>query len=100
MLAGCGSSGDPGKAARSAETHGVSFEEATEVFAPGAVVFEAYDVEHSESEDRFRTFGLIRRGLVLVVWTERADDVVRMLCVRFANRVEQALYNEHVRGKP
>ena len=80
--------------------HGVTFEEASEVFASGAVVYETYDAEHSESEDRFRTLGLIQRGLVLVVWTERTGDVVRIISARFATRSEQDLYNEYVGGKP
>ena len=91
---------DPVKAARNAATHGVTFEEATEIFSPGAVVYETYDAEHSESEDRFRTLGLIRRGLALVVWTERAEDVVRIISARFATRSEQELYNEYVGGRP
>jgi len=89
---------DPVKAARNAATHGVTFEEATEVFAPGAVVYETYDAEHSESEDRFRTLGLIRRGLALVVWTECAEDVVRIISARFATQAEQELYNEYAGG--
>ncbi|HWZ88944.1 MAG TPA: BrnT family toxin [Polyangiaceae bacterium] len=53
---------DPDKAARNERVHGVSFEEASEVFATDAPVLEVYDVEHSETEDRFKSIGPIRRG--------------------------------------
>jgi putative transcriptional regulator len=65
----------PDKAARNS----VSFEEACELFTTEATVLEIYDVEHSVSEDRFKSIGPIRRGLVLVVWTERSEDLVRII---------------------
>jgi uncharacterized DUF497 family protein len=49
------------------------------VFTTEAPVLEVYDVDHSETEDRFKSIGPIRRGLVLVVWTERTDDLVRVI---------------------
>ena len=36
--------------------------------------------------------GPIRRGLVVVVWTERVDDVVRINLARWATKREAALY--------
>jgi uncharacterized DUF497 family protein len=76
----------------------VTFEEATEVFAPGVVTMELDDVAHSEDEDRFRTVGPISRGLVLVVWTERHGDTVRIIGARFASRQESARYRQFVKG--
>ena len=45
---------DLDKAARNERLHGVSFEEACELFTTDAPVLEVYDVDHSETEDRFR----------------------------------------------
>jgi uncharacterized protein len=87
---------DLDKAARNQRLHGVSFEEACELFTTDALVLEVYDVDHSQTEDRFKSIGPIRRGLVLVVWTERADDVVRIISAWWATRVEQELYAEYV----
>jgi uncharacterized DUF497 family protein len=87
---------DPDKAARNERVHGVSFEEACELFTTDAPVLEVYDVDHSEIEDRFKSIGPTRRGLVLVVWTERADDVVRIISAWWATRTEQELYAEYV----
>ena len=90
---------DAEKAERNARLHGVTFEEATEVFVPGNDVLEVYDVEHSESGDRFKTIGPIRRGLVLVVWTERDEDVVRIISVWWATKAEQEAYRDFMEGK-
>ena len=44
------------------------------------------------SEDRFIAIGPIVRGLVLVVWTERDGDTVRIITPRWASNRERALY--------
>jgi len=33
-------------------------------------------------EDRFISIGPIRRGIVLVVWTERDEDTIRLISAR------------------
>jgi len=57
---------DDAKAAANVRKHGVSFEEAITVFGdPNAITI--YDVEHSETENRFIDIGLSASGRVLVV---------------------------------
>jgi uncharacterized DUF497 family protein len=87
---------DPDKAARNERVHGVSFEEACELFTTEAPVLEVFDVDHSATEDRFKSIGPIRRGLVLVVWTERADDLVRVISAWWATKTEEQLYAEYL----
>jgi uncharacterized protein len=87
---------DPDKAARNERVHGVSFEEACELFTTDAPVLEVFDVDHSETEDRFKSIGPIRRGLVLVVWTERADDLVRVISAWWATKTEEQMYAEYL----
>jgi uncharacterized DUF497 family protein len=90
---------DPAKAARNVRAHGITFGDATDLFAPGAVVLEAYDVEHSATEDRFQRIGMSRRGVLMVVYTERGDGgIVRIISARRADRVEQARYNLFLKG--
>lgn len=72
--------------------HGVSFEEASEVFADDEHQLEIFDAAHSDLEDRLITLGPIRRGLVLVVWTERSDDVIRIISARWATPRESQRY--------
>jgi uncharacterized DUF497 family protein len=85
---------DPEKAARNERLHGVTFDEAKELFQSGSEVLEVYDVEHSDSEDRFKSIGPIQRGLVLVVWTERTEDVIRIVSAWWATKHEEKMYRE------
>ncbi len=80
--------------------HGVSFEEASELFRSGVDYLEIFDDEHSITEDRFIAIGPIRRGLVLVVWTERDEEVIRIISARWATKHEQALYRSHIEQTP
>jgi len=79
------------------KSHGVSFAEASELFHSGVDYLERFDDHHSDDEDRFIAIGPIRRGLVMVVWTERDGDVVRIISARWATRREQALFRYHIR---
>jgi putative transcriptional regulator len=55
---------DPAKGASNAAKHGVTFEEALEVFADGHHTLERYDAAHGEP--RWQTMGPSARGLVVV----------------------------------
>jgi uncharacterized protein len=79
--------------------HGISFEEAEELFASSSDYLEIFDEAHSESEDRFIAIGPIARGLVLVVWTMRDDDTSRIISARWASAREQALYRTYMKGR-
>lgn len=56
---------------------------------------EIFDEQHSDAEHRFIAIGPIQRGLVLVVWTERDRDTVRIISARWATRREQQLFVEY-----
>ncbi len=83
---------DAEKAARNEALHDVTFEEASELFESDADILEIYDVEHSDTEDRFKSIGPVRRGLVLVVWTERDNDVIRIISAWWATAKERQMY--------
>ena len=83
---------DESKDASNRVKHGISFDEATEVFADDVHAIEIYDAAHSETEERFITIGPIRRGLVLVVRTEREDEIVRIISARWASRMKAQRY--------
>ena len=83
---------DPTKADSNVRKHGVSFEEASELFTSGVDFLEIFDDAHSESEERFIAIGPIRRGLVLVVWTERDDETIRIISARWAMPRELELF--------
>lgn len=90
---------DETKNTSSREKHGVSFEEAQALLERDEGRLDIFDEAHSIHEDRFISIGLIARGLVLVVWTERlAEEQLRIISARWATRREAALYHSHMRG--
>jgi uncharacterized protein len=78
--------------------HGISFDEAVDLFVSGRDYLEIFDEAHSDSEDRFIAIGPIARGLILVVWTERDDETIRIISARWATEREQVLYRSYMDG--
>ncbi len=60
----------------------------------GVDYLEIYDEEHSDEEDRFIAVGPIRRGVIVVAYTERDDDVLRILSARMATKDERKRFEE------
>jgi uncharacterized protein len=57
------------------QKHGILFEEAVSVFAD-AMALTFSDSDHSETEDRSRTYGISNKArLLVVVHTERRNNV-------------------------
>ncbi len=88
---------DPAKNASNRKKHGVSFEEAAELFSSGVDYLEIFDEAHSVDEDRFIAIGPIKRGLVLVIHTEQDEDTVRLISARWASKRERTLFSAHWR---
>lgn len=87
---------DPQKERQNVAKHGVTFKEAKSLFTSRVDFLEIYDADHSHVEERFVAIGPIRRGLVLVVFTERSEDTIRIIGARWASKTERALYIEHM----
>ena len=86
---------DPEKNRENQRKHRLSFEEAADLFTSGDDYLEIFDAEHSEDEDRFIAIGAIVRGVVVVVWTEREEDVVRIISARPATSRETRLFHKY-----
>ena len=87
---------DPTKDLANQRKRNVSFREAAELFTSGRDYLEIFDAPHSELEDRFIAIGLVRRGVVLVVWTERDEEVIRIISARWATSREERMYREYL----
>ena len=88
---------DPDKNEHNQRKHGIAFEDAVRVFdGPADDTLEFFDEAHSDFEERFITIGPIEGGLVLVVWTERTGEFVRVISARWATAHERRLYSSHV----
>ena len=90
---------DPEKNRANRSKHGISFEDARELFTGGGDYFEIYDEAHSVDEDRFVAIGPIRMGIVVIAYTERYDDVVRIMSARMATRSEVRRFEEYWRRR-
>jgi uncharacterized protein len=84
---------DPAKAAANLRKHGVSFEEATEVFGDPLAMNMA-DPDHSLDEERFVVLGVSRgRRLLVVAYAERGIWT-RLISAREAARAERRQYEK------
>lgn len=79
------------KATSNVQKHGVSFDEAVSVFGDGmALTFS--DTDHSDLEDRSRTYGFSNKArLLVVVHTERRNGI-RIISARKATKHEKTIY--------
>ncbi len=79
---------DRDKSKRNLKKHGVSFEEASTIFAD-PLARTIHDPLHSEQEERYVSVGESRRQRILVVvFTERGDNI-RIISARVATRRER-----------
>ena len=90
---------DDAKDEANRERHGLSFEDVVELFTSGVDFLDIYDESHSDEEDRFIAIGPLHSGVVVVVYTERQDDVVRIVSARSATKKEIQLFHQHLEGK-
>lgn len=89
---------DRSKAALNVQKHGVSFDEASTVFDdPLAYLFD--DTEHSQNELRELIVGHSLLGRLLIVsFTERQQDIVRVISAREATKTERKDYEENTKA--
>ena len=73
--------------------HGITFEDAKFVFNdPFKVILP--DLYHSEKEERWLAIGIVSRVL-FVVFTERSENIIRIISARTGTKAEERLYNVH-----
>ena len=72
--------------------HGIAFEDAKFVFNdPSRIILP--DLYHNE-EERWLAIGLVSRVL-FVVFTERGENIIRIISARAGTKAEERLYNDH-----
>lgn len=85
---------DPAKAASNLEKHGISFDEAKEMFISEEPYIE--EPQQHAGEERWQTIGPIASGLIVVISTESDEDVVRLISARPAEPWECEKYRIEV----
>jgi uncharacterized DUF497 family protein len=92
---------DPAKAKRNRREHGVSFDEAAEVFGvPHVIVTENYQLD-GEREQRYVGIGMTRKlTLAVVVFVDRSEEgieIIHIISARKAVAYEQSIYQDQIR---
>jgi len=88
---------DDAKAEENLGRHGVSFEEASTVFADENARLK-HDPDHSREEDRFILLGFSAKSRLLIVChaCREKDEVIRIISARKATPNERRQYGSYV----
>ena len=87
---------DPSKAASNRRKHGITFEEAQTVFSDPLEITIS-DPDHSQQEFRFLSIGRSEHSRLLVVsYTEREPNSVRIISARAASKRERHQYESQI----
>lgn len=73
------------------------FRDAAALFAPAVRSLERFDESHADAETRSIAIGEIARGVIMVVYTERDGDVVRIISARWATPAERRRYHAYAK---
>jgi len=84
---------DEAKNRKNLAKHGLSFEDAQQVFPGPCVTFE--DDRFDYGEERLTTLGLLAGRLVVIAHAPR-DEATRIISMRKGNRREQEIYQKRL----
>jgi uncharacterized protein len=84
---------DEAKNQKNIAKHGLSFEDAEQVFSGPCVTFEDDRLDYGE--ERLLTLGLLAGRLVVIAHSPR-DEGTRIISMRKGNRREQKIYQERL----
>ena len=84
---------DETKSRKNAAKHGLSFEDAEQVFSGPCVTFEDDRFDYGES--RLITLGLLAGRLIVIAHSPR-DEGTRIISMRKGNRREQKIYQKRL----
>lgn len=93
---------DEDKNKKNIEKHGITFKTAARVFEDDLRI-EYPDPDHSESEERYRTIGLVH-DVLTVVYCDRENKStgevdIRIISARLATKLERNAYNNNIIGR-
>ncbi|HEY9835116.1 MAG TPA: BrnT family toxin [Stenomitos sp.] len=85
---------DEAKNLENIRKHRIDFADVPDMF-DGSMLVEL-DERTDYGEDRWIGIGFLRNGVAVVVWTERQDDVIRIISARKANRYERQRFEQYL----
>lgn len=87
---------DPKKNAINIRKHGIDFVDVQEMFQ--LPMLTALDERQEYGEDRWTGIGMLRSLVVVVVFTERRRDIVRIISARRATKYEEKKYFQKIQN--
>jgi uncharacterized DUF497 family protein len=81
---------DEAKNEANIQRHGIDFADVPSMFL--APMLTDSDDRMDYGEDRWISIRILVRGITVIVWTERAGDVIRIISARKANKDERRRY--------
>ncbi len=88
---------DENKNDANVEKHGFDFEDASQVFNSPMLV--AADMRQNYDESRWIGLGLLEHRVVVVIYTYRNVDTIRIISMRKASQYERFHYEEFLRNR-
>jgi uncharacterized DUF497 family protein len=85
---------DEAKNLENIRKHEIDFADVPAMF-DGEMLIELDD-RFDYGEDRWFGIGFLGSGIAVVVWTERQNNVIRIISARRANRHEQKRFEQHL----
>jgi uncharacterized DUF497 family protein len=85
---------DEAKNLENIRKHEIDFDDVPEMFE-GSMLIEPDD-RFDYGEDRWFGIGFLGNGVAVVVWTERQNDVIRIISSRRANRYERQRLEQYL----
>jgi len=78
-------------------THGFDFADAWEIFE--AQILSSLDTREDYGEDRWIAVGSLKGRVVVVVFTERGEDTIRIFSLRKALKHERTKYEQAIKDQ-
>lgn len=78
------------------QNHRIDFVDVSSVFDGPMVVW--LDTRYDYGEERWIGIGFLKNGLIVIVYTERNSDTIRIISARKANKHERRIYQNQVRN--
>lgn len=85
---------DEAKNLENIRKHRIDFADVPEIFNSSMLI--ELDERTDYEEDRWIGIGFLHNIVAVVVWTERQDDVIRIISARRANRYERQRFEQYL----
>ena len=85
---------DEGKNLENIRKHRIDFADVSEMF--GSPMLIEPDDRLDYGEDRWLGIGFLGNGVTVVIWTERQDNITRIISARRANKYERQKFDRYL----